>query len=92
MAEESKSIDDLSETSEVKPVSTDIPDAETMRKYNANLEAIIKQVPKDASREEKIDMILGAFMSSTPDLDPRLSEDDLENLITSALDQIEMIQ
>jgi len=92
MIEESKSTDDLSQTSEVEPVSMELPDAETMRKYNANLEAIIKQVPKDASREEKIDMILGAFMKSTPDLDPRINENDLEDLITSALDQLEMIQ
>ena len=87
--------DDSDAMKEGKPVIAtiaDAPDDEIMAKYNANLEAIIKQVPKDASREEKIDMILGAFMNSTPDLDPSITEDDIEFLITSALDQIEAIQ
>ena len=65
--------------------TSDLPDDETMRKYNADIEAIVKQLPQDASEEDKISMVIGAFMKHNPELDPKLSEDDLEFLITSAI-------
>lgn len=60
-----------------------IPDEKTMRKYNADIETIVNQVPKGKTLEEKVAMVKKAFMNLNPKLHSTFSEEDLEFLIST---------
>ena len=62
-----------------------IPDEKTMRKYNADIETIVNQVPKNKSLKEKVAMVKKAFMNLNPKLHSALTEEDLEFLISSSI-------
>ena len=70
---------------EVKADPISIPDEKTMRKYNADIETIVNQVPKGKTLEEKVSMVKKAFMNLNPKLHSTFSEEDLEFLISSSI-------